>query len=256
MRRLDALDRDAAAGDRREADEATPTSMWSVPIRHSPPRSDSTPSDAEDVRLDPLDVRAERDEEAAEVLHVRLARGVADHRLPGRENGRHDRVLRRHDARLVEEDAACRAGRSARSCRSGTPMSISAPSSANAWMCGSRRRRPITSPPGGGTLTPPRRASSGPASRNDARIRLHSSSSRSRLRIVGGRDAHLVRPRPLGVGADVGEQGDHRVDVADARHVRQRHRLVGEQARGEDRQRAVLVPRGADGAATAGGRPR
>ena len=37
------------------------------------------------------------------------------------------------------------------------PSSISAPSSANAWMCGSRRRRPITSPPGGGTLTAPRR---------------------------------------------------------------------------------------------------
>ena len=35
----------------------------------------------------------------------------------------------------------------------------------------------------------------------------------------------------------------------DARHVRQRHRLVGEQARGEDRQRAVLVPGGADASA-------
>src|SRR6266542_3907446 len=48
-------------------------------------------------------------------------------------------------------------------------------------MCGSSRRRPITSPPGGGTLTPPRRDRSGPASRNDARIRLQSSSSSSRL---------------------------------------------------------------------------
>ena len=38
-------------------------------------------------------------------------------------------------------------------------------------MCGSSRRRPITSPPGGGTLARPSRASSGPASRNDARIR-------------------------------------------------------------------------------------
>ena len=43
--------------------------------------------DAEDVRLDPLDVRAERDEEAAEILDVRLARGVADHRL-ARERAR------------------------------------------------------------------------------------------------------------------------------------------------------------------------
>src|SRR5919198_998302 len=46
-------------------------------------------------------------------------------------------------------------------------------------MCGSSRRRPITSPPGGGTLARPWRASSGPASRNEARMRLASSSSTS-----------------------------------------------------------------------------
>src|SRR5438552_1594498 len=50
-------------------------------------------------------------------------------------------------------------------------------------MCGSRRRRPITSPPGGGTVTPPSRESNGPASRNEARIRLQSSSSSSCLMI-------------------------------------------------------------------------
>ena len=42
--------------------------------------------------------------------------------------------------------AVARASRSA-----GRPRSA-APSSAKAWMCGSSRRRPITSPPGGGTL--------------------------------------------------------------------------------------------------------
>ena len=35
---------------------------------------------------------------------MRLARGVADDRLAGREDRGHDRVLGRHDARLVEED--------------------------------------------------------------------------------------------------------------------------------------------------------
>src|SRR4051794_16873365 len=44
-------------------------------------------------------------------------------------------------------------------------------------MCGSSRRRPITSPPGGGIVARPNRATSGPASRNDARIFLQSSSS-------------------------------------------------------------------------------
>src|SRR5207244_1902362 len=68
--------------------------------------------DAEDVRLDPFDVRPERDEETTEVLYVRLAGCVADHRLSRREDGGHDGVLGRHDARLVEEDvlaaqAAC-----------------------------------------------------------------------------------------------------------------------------------------------------
>src|SRR5688572_23112947 len=59
------------------------------------------------------------------------------------------------------------------------PVSISAPSAASAWMCVSIRRRPMTSPPGGGTVAVPNRASSGPASRMDARIWLQSSSSSS-----------------------------------------------------------------------------
>ena len=68
----------------------------------------------------------------------------------------------------------------------------------SAWMCGSSRRRPITSPPGGGTLARPRRASSGPASRNDARIRLGEPASASYVVISGRVDAQLVRARPLG----------------------------------------------------------
>ena len=55
--------------------------------------------------------------------------------------------------------------------------STSAPSAANAIRWVSTRRRPITSPPGGGTSAEPKRASSGPASRIDARMRVHSSGS-------------------------------------------------------------------------------
>ena len=51
-------------------------------------------------------------------------------------------------------------------------------------------------------------------------MRVQSSSSSSRLADLGCMHAHLVRPRPLDLGADVGEQREHRVDVADARHVR------------------------------------
>src|SRR4051812_20480543 len=49
--------------------------------------------------------------------------------------------------------------------------STSAPSARKASRCVSSRRRPITSPPGGGIRAEPKRASSGPAVRNDARIR-------------------------------------------------------------------------------------
>src|SRR3954469_23270577 len=52
-----------------------------------------------------------------------------------------------------------------------------APSARNASRCGSRRRRPMTSPPGGGMSAWPKRASSGPASRNDARMRVACSRS-------------------------------------------------------------------------------
>ncbi len=68
--------------------------------------------DPQHVRLDPFDPGAERAEEAAQVLDVRLAGGVAEHRLALRQDGGHDRVLGRHDARLVEEDPRRREGRS------------------------------------------------------------------------------------------------------------------------------------------------
>src|SRR3954467_4497407 len=51
------------------------------------------------------------------------------------------------------------------------PCSTVAPSARKASRCGSSRRRPITSPPGGGIRALPKRASSGPAARNEARMR-------------------------------------------------------------------------------------
>jgi len=56
-------------------------------------------------------------------------------------------------------------------------QSTIAPMARKASRCGSRRRRPITSPPGGGITARWKRASSGPASRKEARI--SSASSRS-----------------------------------------------------------------------------
>ena len=81
-------------------------------------------------------------------------------------------------------------------------------------MCVSSRRRPMTSPPGGGTVTRPKRARSGPARRNDARI----SRARSASRWSSSRHSRRPGPRctdPLDVGTELGEKLDHRLDVAD-----------------------------------------
>src|SRR5947208_3247038 len=68
-----------------------------------------------------------------------------------------------------------------------------APSCSKARKWVSRRRRPMTSPPGGGSATSPQRASSGPASRIEARIRAHNSGSRSAARICLAWIASVLR---------------------------------------------------------------
>ena len=101
---LDVLDRDLAArrgGQRGEARDLDV--LRADPVRAALQLLDTV--DAKDVRADPLDLRAERDEEVAQVLDVRLAGRVTDDRLALREHGGHHGVLGRHDARLVEEQA-------------------------------------------------------------------------------------------------------------------------------------------------------
>jgi putative nucleotidyltransferase with HDIG domain len=60
-------------------------------------------------------------------------------------------------------------------------------------------------------------------------------------REVGRLEADLVLACPLDLDTELGEERDHRLDIADPRDVAERHRLVRQQARREDRQRAVLV---------------
>ena len=199
--------------------------------------------DAEHVRLDPLDLGPERDEEAAEILDVRLAGGVADHRLAGRET-----------AAMIAFSVAITLASSRKICSPRRPPSArmlvvllaELDLGAHAWRtrgcagragAGRSRRRPAA-----GRTTRPSRESSGPASRNDARIRPQSFGSSSCFEMSARVDAHLVRPGPRDLGAEVVEQIEHRLHVADPRHVRERHRLGREQRRGQNRQRAVLVP--------------
>ena len=58
---------------------------------------------------------------------------------------------------------------------------------------------------------------------------------------VLGVDRERVARLPFGRGADRADQFDQRLGVADARHVLQRDRMLGEQRGGDDRQRRVLV---------------
>ena len=55
------------------------------------------------------------------------------------------------------------------------------------------------------------------------------------------RDVETMIELLADLGADVVQELEHRLDVRDPRHVVQRHRLRREEARGEDRQGAVLV---------------
>ena len=110
----------------------------------------------------------------------------------------------------------------------------------------------MTSPPGRGTIASPQRASSGPDSRMEARIRVQSSSSSSCLLDVGRVDPHPAVSGSLHVDAQVGDELEHRVHVADGGDVLEGHGLVREERRSHDRKGGVLVPGGPD---RAGQRP-
>ena len=182
-----------AAGHRGEPDEAGGLDVLG-PDPMLAPGEALDAVDPQHVRADPVDPRAERDEEAAEILDVRLAGGVHEDGLSLGEDGRHDGVLGAHHARLVEEDPLAvqpvgtqlepavdldvrrRAARTrGRGCRAGAGRS-----------CRRRagRARPV-----------PKRASSGPPRRNEARMRSESSSSTSVFATTGRLDADLVLAR-------------------------------------------------------------
>ena len=123
----------------------------------------------------------------------------------------------------------------------------SAPSARKASRCGSSRRRPITSPPGGGMLARPRRASSGPASRKEARMRSAQSRSTSNCVSVVRLERHDVVVAPLHFHAEAAQDLEHRLHVGDARDVAQHDLLASEETRGERGQCGVLVSCGRDG---------
>ena len=233
-----ALDRDVGARHSGEADEARHLDVLGADaVRAAAERLDA--ANAEDVRADAVDLGAERHEEAAEVLHVRLARGVPKHRLPLGEHRRHHGVLRPGDAGLVEEQRR--------------------PAEALGAHLVSRPRLDLGAERGEGVdvgVDPAaaddisaRRRHGGGAEAGEQRPREEDGRAdlvgkllvELRRRQAGRVDAHLVRADPVGLRARAANEGEHRVHVADPRHVFELHRLAREQRRGEDRQSGVLV---------------
>ena len=242
---LDVLDRDVAAGGGREADEAADLDVLGsdAPVA-AVQLGDAV--DAEDVRLDPLDLGAERDEEAAEVLDVRLAGGVADHRLALGEHRRHDDVLGRHHARLVEEDRLAAQPR-----RAHLEAAVDLDLDAELGEAVDVRVEPATPD----HVAAGRRHDRGAEAREQRTGEQEGRADAAAQLLVelglvhpGRVDPDLVLAEPVGVGTDVDQELDHRLHVADAGHVRQLHRLRGEHRGGQDRQRTVLVSGGTDGA--------
>ena len=191
--------------------------------------------------------RSERDEEPAEILDVGLARGMADHGLALGKRRRHDRVLGAHDRGLVEVDALA-----TETARLHLVRAVQLDVDAELL----KRMDVRIQPPAPDHVAARRWHPYAPEARQE---RAGEQERRTDLPAeigveVGLVDAaridpYLVRPGPLGVRADVDEELDHRPDVADPRNVREAHLLRGEQARGEDGERGVLVARRADGAA-------
>ena len=170
---------------------------------------------------------------------MRLAGGVGDHRLTPRENRRHDGVLGAGDGRFVEEDRA--AGERARPHRvapvdrdvrtellEGVHVRVE-PAPADDVTSGRRNDR----------LAAAREKRTGEEDRRaDTSAELLVELVARRL----GRMDHDLAVPPLDGRAEMLDELEHRLDIEDARDVRERHRLVGQEAGGDDRQGRVLVP--------------
>ena len=99
-------------------------------------------------------------------------------------------------------------------------------------------RLPMLSPPGSATRASPHRASSGPSTLNDARMRVTSSYGASGCRSAGRVDPHDVGLGLIDARADRAQEVAHHVEVEHRRHVAQRR-----DARREQRGRHLLHAR-------------
>ena len=116
-------------------------------------------------------------------------------------------------------------------------------------MWGSSRRRPMKSPPGGGISARPKRASSGPASRNEARICSPSAGSIARASTSAPHSVSSFSPCQCTRTPSPSRISSIASTSRIRGTLRERELGVGQHRGGEDRQRTVLVAGGHDRAA-------
>src|SRR5713101_1523103 len=238
-----AVDRDRAVGHGGEPDERAELDVVR-PHRAGSGREGRSAFDGEGVRPDALDLRAQTRQEARQILDVRLAGRVAQcGRAAGGDRG-HQGVFGRRDTRFVEENIG-----------PGEVLRFELVGGAD----GDFRPEPlegeemrIHAPSADHIATRRRKAHAAEACQHGARQEDRGTDAGAQRRIeltrLGARGVHLhaVRPQPAHLGAEMHQQGEHRLDVADVRHVVDPAGPVGEQRRREDRKGRVLVAGWAD----------
>ena len=199
--------------------------------------------DGDHIGADALDVGAHLEEHARQVLHVRLAGGVADDGRTGCERRGHEDVLGCHHRGLVHEDIvgteAARGGED--------DLAVAVDVRAHGAEGVEVR---IEAAPSDHIAARGRHHGTAEAREQGSREQEGCANQLGELGLhldlahAGGAECELVGPAPADINAEAAQDVEHRVDVADARHVSDVNLLVGEHRRGEDRQGAVLVAGG------------
>jgi hypothetical protein len=238
------IDHQLPIGDSRQADEAADLDMVGADRVRSGGTERPAPLHHVDVGPDAADRRAHRNQKAGQILDVRLGRGVAQDRPSLGPDRRHQRVLGTGDARLVQEDVGAleMAGlhfvpvaqaHLGTKLLEGEKMGIDA---AAPYDVPARRREDhLSEPCKRGT----RHQNGGADAGTQPRIEWLGSCG-------AGIDPHDVGTGPCDARAQIGEEREHRLDVADPGHVVEIDRPVDEQGGGKDRQGRILVARRAD----------
>ena len=224
-------------------------SMWSGETRCSQPPSRASPWTCMTFEPMPSIAAPMRISMPREVLHVRLGGGVADHRRAGRQRGRHQRVLRAHHGRLVHEEVArleAAVGRAqadvavvldARAERAeGVEVRVE-PAAADHVAAGRRQQRLAEA---GEQRAGDEERRADPLGQRRGRPPSCVTSSACSATVLPSRRS-TVTPRSS-------SSAEHRLRVADPRHVVEHDLLVRQQAGGQQRQGRVLVAGGHDGA--------